>query len=59
MSVPDAVDGSSTDVGAVKAPTIQRSYSSKRSRQSVSTLQSQSSRSTPSIAPARCSSAAS
>src|SRR4051812_11410794 len=37
---------SATDVGAVKAPTIQRSYSCKRSRQSVSTLQSQSSRST-------------
>jgi hypothetical protein len=34
------------DQGAVKAPTIQRSYSCKRSRQSVSTLQSQSSRST-------------
>ena len=33
-------------MGAVKAPTIQRSYSCKWSRQSVSTLQSQSSRST-------------
>ncbi|MGA8321385.1 MAG: hypothetical protein WB774_11345, partial [Xanthobacteraceae bacterium] len=37
----DAVDGSSTrrasamDVGAVKAPTIRRSYLCKRSRQSV------------------------
>ena len=29
---------SATDVGAVKAPTVQRSYSCKRSRQSVSTL---------------------
>ena len=40
-SVIDAVDGSSTrrasamDVGAVKAPTIRRSYLCKRSRQSV------------------------
>src|SRR4051812_10983267 len=50
---------SATDVGAVKAPTIQRSYSCKRSRQSVSTLQSQSSRSTALMPPARCSSAAS
>ena len=46
MSAIDAVDGSSTrhvsamDVGAVKAPTIWRSYPCKRSRQSVSTLRS-------------------
>ncbi len=49
MSASDAVDGSSTrrvsakDVGAVKAPTIRRSYLCKRLRRSVSTLPSRSS----------------
>ena len=52
MSAHDAVDGSSTrhvsaeDVGTAKAPTIQRSYPCKRSRQSVSTSPSRSCRST-------------
>ena len=61
----DAVDGSSTrhvsamDVGAVKAPTIQRSYPCKQSRQSVSTSPSRSFRSTALMLPARWSSAAS
>jgi hypothetical protein len=46
MSAFDAVDGSSTrhvsamDVGAAEAPTIRRSYLSKRSRQSVWILRS-------------------
>src|SRR5262245_47997742 len=50
MSALDAVDGSSArhvsamDVGLVKAPTIRRSHSCKRSRQSVSTSPSRSSR---------------
>ena len=44
---------SAPDVGAVKASTIQRSHSCKRSRQSVSTLQSQSSRSTALMPPSR------
>ena len=48
----NAVDGSSTrnvsatDVGALKAPTIQRGYACKRPRQSVSTSPNRSSRST-------------
>src|SRR3954471_132037 len=49
---------SATDVGAVKAPTIQRSYPCKRPRQSVSTLRSRSSRFTELMLPARWSSAA-
>jgi hypothetical protein len=61
----DAVDGSSTrhasalDVGAAKAPTIQRSYPCRRSRQSVSISPSRSSRSTELMLPVRSSSAAS
>jgi FtsP/CotA-like multicopper oxidase with cupredoxin domain len=59
------VDGSSTghvsatNVGAVKAPTIQRSYPCKRPRQSVSTLRSRSSSFTELMLPAKWSSAAS
>src|SRR4051794_34252542 len=55
----DAVDGSSTrhvsatDVGAVKAPTIQRSYPCRQSRQSVSTSPSRSFRSMASMRPAK------
>jgi hypothetical protein len=55
MSGPDAVDGSSNrhvgamDVGAAKAPTIRRSQTCKRLRQSVSTLRSRSYRFTASM----------
>jgi hypothetical protein len=65
MVANDAVDGSSTrhvsamDVGAAEAPTIQRSYPCIRSRQSVSTLPSRSSRSTALMPLARWSSAVS
>jgi hypothetical protein len=50
---------SAMDVGAVKAPTIRRSQLRKRSRQSVSILQSRFFRSTASTRKARWSSAAS
>ena len=65
MAACDAVDGSSTrhvsalDVGAVKAPTIRRSYPCKRSRQSVSTLPNRSFRRMALILLARWSSVAS
>jgi hypothetical protein len=64
-SASDAVDGSSTgtvsakEVGAVKAPTIRRSQSGKRSQRSVSILRSRYFRYPARMRKARCSSAAS